>query len=204
MFRGPATLMRRNPLMRWVFGGGLAICLLAIAIGIVVPGEMKVIFFVALALAMLAVYPLLVSRALKPVPVSVALYADESGVYADDAPLVLRQDIAHAYIRPSYDERVIRQTGYSSSLGYYRYRMTLPSFPLSVELVRRRGGQLNIDAGGEQAAAEILTALGFPVTTCPPDYRVATSGRQWIITVLVVALFLAALFGFSIYKSTGH
>jgi len=204
MFRGPATLIRRNPLMKWVFGGALAICLLAIAIGMAVPGQMKVIFFFALALAMLAVYPLLLSRALKPIKVPVALYVDQSGVYADEAPLISRQDIVHAYIRPPYDQRVVRQTGYSSSLGYYRYRTTLPSFPLSVELVRRRGGQLNIDPGGEQAAAEILTALGFPVTTCPPDYKVQTGGRQWILTVLVVAIFLAALFGFSIYKSTGH
>jgi hypothetical protein len=30
------------------------------------------------------------------------------------------------------------------------------------------------------------------------------AGRQWVITVLVVVLLLAALFGFSYYKSTGH
>jgi hypothetical protein len=196
--------MRRNPLVKWVFGGGLAVCLLAIAIGILIPGEMKVIFFMALALAMLVVYPLALSRALKPTPVSVALYADESGVYADDLPLVLRQDIAHAYIRPSYDERVTRHTSYGGVLGYSTYRMTLPSYPLTVELVRRRGGQINIAPGNERAAGEILAALGFPVAMCAPDYRAPTSGRQWLITVLVVALFLAALYGFSIYKSTGH
>jgi hypothetical protein len=39
---------------------------------------------------------------------------------------------------------------------------------------------------------------------CEPDYKAKAGGRQWIITVLVVMLFLAALFGFSLYKSTGH
>jgi hypothetical protein len=50
----------------------------------------------------------------------------------------------------------------------------------------------------------ILTGLGFPVTTCAPDHRTRTTARQWVITSLVVVLFLAALFGFSYYKSTGH
>jgi len=190
--------------MKWVFGGGLAVALLAIAIGIVVPGETKMIFFLALAIAMIVVYPVALSRALKPTPVPVTLVADENGVYADDVPLMMRQDIAHAYLRPSYDQRKVRFTTRGGALGYSRYSITFPSFPLSVELVRRSGGQINIAPADEQAAAEILTALGFPVETCEPDYKAPTSGGQWLITVLVVALFLAVLFGFAIYKSTGH
>jgi hypothetical protein len=42
------------------------------------------------------------------------------------------------------------------------------------------------------------------VTICAADHRPRTSGRQWIITAVVVVLFVAALFGFSFYKSTGH
>jgi hypothetical protein len=154
-------------------------------------------------LTMLLIYPMMLSRALKPQPLSVALYVDPSGVYADDAPLALREDIAQAYIRPSPEARTVRHTNYTGSIPY-SYRLHLPSFPLSIELMLRGGRQLNVDPGGQAAAADILTALGFPVTMCEPDYKAKAGGRQWIITVLVVMLFLAALFGFSLYKSTGH
>lgn len=99
MFRGPATLMQRNPQMKWVFGGGVAACLLLVLAGMLLPGTTKLIAFAVITVAMLAVYPRLLSGALKPEPVSVALYVDQSGVYGDDAPLPLREDIAQAYIQ---------------------------------------------------------------------------------------------------------
>jgi hypothetical protein len=86
----------------------------------------------------------------------------------------------------------------------YKYRLHLPSLALTVELMLRGGRQLNIDPGGQAAAADILTALGFPVTMCEPDHKAKAGGSQWVVTVLVVMLFLAALFGFSVYESTGH
>jgi hypothetical protein len=48
------------------------------------------------------------------------------------------------------------------AFGFYSFNMTLPQFPLIVEVVLRRGGGLSIDPGGQAAAASILTALGFP------------------------------------------
>lgn len=189
--------------MKWVFGGGVAACLLLVLAGMLLPGTTKLIAFAVITVAMLAVYPRLLSGALKPEPVSVALYVDQSGVYGDDAPLPLREDIAQAYIRPALAARAWRSTSYGGSVPT-SFVMNLPSLPLTVELMVRRGGQLNIDPGGQGAAADILTALGFPVTQCAPDYKAQTSGRQWVITVLIVVLVLAALFGFSFYKSTGH
>jgi fucose permease len=90
MFRGPATLMRTNSLMKWVFAGAVAACLLAVAAALVVPRDWKLIAVMAIGLAMLIIYPTMLSRALKPAPVSVALYVDPTGIYADDAPLALR------------------------------------------------------------------------------------------------------------------
>jgi hypothetical protein len=195
--------MQRNPRIMWVFGGAIAVVAIAVPVLIFLPGNMKVIGAAVLGVGMLSIYPVMLSGALKPKRVSVALVVDHSGVYADDAPLALRENIAEAYMRPPLDAQTKRFTSYGRSMPA-SYSIDLPSFPLTVELVLRRGGQLNIDPGGQGPASEILTALGFPVTICAPDHRPRTTGRQWIITVVVVVLFLAALFGFSIYKSTGH
>lgn len=200
MFSGPARLMRRNPQVMWVFWGGVAACLVAVAVLMVIPGKTaKGITIGVLTAGMLAVYPRLLSRGFKPVFTPVSLYVDQSGVYADDAPLALRENIAQAYIRPAIAERTQRYRNSGAN-----FSVTLPSAPLTVELILRRGGQVNIDPGGPGEAADILTALGFPVTEQAVYYRPKTTGRQWALTALVVVLFLAALFGFSFYKSTGH
>ena len=200
MFRGPATLMRTNPQIKWVFGGGMAAGLLLVPAALfLLPGNAKVAGVMVLSTAMVAIYPMLLSRALKPKPVSVALYVDDNGVYADDAPLALRKNIAEAYLRPALDARRTRITDSGTS-----FSLDLPQYPLTVELKTRSGRQINIDPGGQEAGADILTALGFPVAMCAADYRAKTTSRQWVITAVVVVLFFAALFGFSLYKQTGH
>ena len=83
------------------------------------------------------------------------------------------------------------------------YRLDLPSNPLTVELVLRRGGQLNIDPGGQGPAAEILTALGFPVTMCAPGHLAHASGQR-IRTIAVLLLFFAGSIGYYFYMSTRH
>jgi hypothetical protein len=200
MFRGPAAIMQRNPRVWWVFGGALAAVVLAMLAGVLLPGQGKWIGPL-LGFGMLALYPPILSGALKPKPVSVALYVDQSGIYADDAPFALRQDIAEAYIRPAFDARARRFRSSSAS-----FSMTFPAWPLTVELITRKGRALHIDPGGHGPAADILTALGFPVTMCAPDYtrRPRTTARQWVMRLLVVVLFFAAVFGYSYYKSTGH
>jgi hypothetical protein len=91
--------------------------------------------------------------------------ADDSGIFIDGKPLVLGKDIQQAYIRPHQDAQSIE-----SRTQFGRMFIDLPNYPLTVEIIRRDGTSLNIDPGGEQAAAALLTALGIPVTTCPPDY----------------------------------
>jgi hypothetical protein len=214
MFRGPANLIRRNPQIKQVFWGAGALCLLLAAALMLlpIPREMKVIAVTAAGVAMITIYPRMLSRAFKPKFVSVDLYVDQSGVYADGAPLALREDIAQAYIRPAFEERTMRFRGYKPGFGlsgYYSFFITTPSLPLTVELTTCEGGDLHIDPGGQEAAANILTALGVPVTMCAPqdtpeNRALKTSGRQWVKTVLVAVLFFAALFGFAYYKSTGH
>jgi hypothetical protein len=125
----------------------------------------------------------LVSRAHKLEPVSVALYVDQTGVYADDAPLALREDIAQAYIRPALESRTVRHTNFGGSIPY-SYRVRLPSLPLTVEFMLRRGRQLDIDPGGQGPAADILTASAFRSRCANPTTeprRVADNGssRYW-------------------------
>jgi hypothetical protein len=52
----------------------------------------------------------------------------------------------------------------------------------------------------------MLTAMGIPVKMCAADYRGNLRPRrsQTLLTVVIVIVFLAALFGFSYYKATGH
>jgi hypothetical protein len=135
----------------------------------------------------------------RPKPIQVT--ADHNGVFADGAPLVLRQDIVAAYIRPHIDARVML-----SGMAAQRVRIGLPDYPLTVEIIRRKGAQLNLDPGGEQAAAALLTALGIPVTMCAPDYRgnLRPQRSQSLLTVAIVIVFLAAFFGYFFYMSTRH
>lgn len=199
MFRGTVSIMQRNTKGYWLISGGIAVCVLVVVAGMLLPGSSKMIVFAVLTVGIFLVYPRLASGALKPTFASANLYVDQTGVYADDAPVVRREDIAQAYIRPAVESRLRRFNDSGKT-----FAITLPAYPLTVELIKRGGGQVNIDPGNEQGAAAILTALGFPVTKSAPYYRPKTSARQWAITVVVVMVFLAALLGFSYYKSTGH
>jgi hypothetical protein len=153
---------------------------------------------IVVATAMMITLTLLL-RPRRPKPIEVT--ADHDGVFADGVPLILRQDIFQAYIRPRLNAR----TSISGSPGN-RIVIGLPNYPLTVEIIRREGAQLNLDPGGEQAAAAMLTAMGIPVTMCAADYRgnLRPKRSQTFLTVVIVIVFLAALFGFSYWKSTGH
>jgi hypothetical protein len=198
MYRGQAKLMETNPMVKWVFGSGVAACLLLSAACIVLPGKTKLIAVVVVVGAMLVVYPRMLSRALVPRPDRVSLYVDESGVYADDAPYALRGDITAAYIRPALTARNVRHVNYGGSVPT-AYSLDLPKYPLTVELMTRRG-QLNINPGSQDAAAEILVALGFPVTMCTPEH-VAGTRRQRVMSAVIVVVILAAVFAYSAYMS---
>jgi hypothetical protein len=89
MFRGPATLMRTNPQMKWVFGGAVAACLLLLAAGLLLSGESRWIAVTVIAIATLVTYPRMLSRALKPEPVSVALYVDPNRVVHTATPVTI-------------------------------------------------------------------------------------------------------------------
>jgi hypothetical protein len=117
-------------------------------------------------------------------------------------PLARRENIAQAYIRPALAARTQQHTSSGGSVPA-SYRLDLPSYPLTVELVLRRSGQLNIDPGGQGPAAEILTALGFPVTMCAPGHRAHTRGQR-ISTIVVLVLFFAGAIGYYFYMSTRH
>jgi hypothetical protein len=207
VFQGPANLMLKNTQTRKVFwgvGGGILLLMAAALILLPLPREGKLIVSGVGAGAMFAIYPAMLSRSLKPKFVSVSLYVDQSGIYADGAPWVRSEDIAQAYIRPAFDERKIRTSGYRSGYGAYSFTVTTPSLPLTVELVTRGGDDLHIDPGGQEAAVGILTALGVPVTTAPPqdapeNRAMKTSAKVWVKTALVVVLVLGAVFGFSFY-----
>jgi hypothetical protein len=165
MFRGPAALMRRNPMIWWVFGIGVAACVIAFLAPWLLPGTSKGVVYAVVTVPMVTLYPVLVSLGLKPKFTRVNLYVDQNGVWADDAPLVARRDIAQASIRPTLasKERRIANSGQMVSL-------TLPAYPMTVELITARG-KIFIDPGSDQAAAAILTALGFPVVHSPPWRR---------------------------------
>ena len=210
MFHGPANLMLRSRVW-WVFAGAVVASVLVFAVGILLPGhqvgmlhpghQSKLIgAVVKLISAVVAVGTVaLIPRALKPKVVPVALYVDQSGIYADNAPLVLRQDIAEAYIRPASDAR--------ASHPLSAFSITTPAWPLTVVLITRKGRNLHIDPGGQGPAAGILTALGFPVTVDAPGYesRASKRGRRWIIGgSMVTALYIAALVGYAYYRSIGH
>jgi hypothetical protein len=106
---------------------------------------------------------------------------------------------------PNWFRRLNARTSISGYPGHWIV-IGLPNYPLTVEIIRREGAQLNLDPGGEQAATAMLTAMGIPVTMCAADYRGNLRPRrsQTLLTVVIVIVFLAALFGFSYYKATGH
>jgi hypothetical protein len=203
MFRGSATLMRKNPQIMWVvWGVGGGMVLITVLAVLLLPAHLKRTAGIVVPLAMLGVYPPMLSRALTPKRVPVNLTVDQSGVYADDAPLVRREDITQAYIRPALDQQVHRHVGYRSwaPMGAFRFSITTPDYPLTVEMMTRRG-QVNIDPGGEGPATQILSALGVPVTTCPPNYRPGPSRSMRAVSVVMVALFLAAFFAYYLFMA---
>ncbi|OBF80005.1 hypothetical protein A5791_09625 [Mycobacterium sp. 852002-51163_SCH5372311] len=197
MYQGPATLLQNQSQTRrvfWFVGGG--ILLLTVVALLLVPAGYKRYAAYAGAGAMLALYPAALSRSFKPKLVPVNLYVDQTGIYVDNAPLARREDITQAYIRPAFDKKTHRYSGgYGSSMGPYRFNITTPAYPLTLEMLTR-SGQLNIDPGGEGPAGEILTALGIPVTTCAPDYRPQPSRSSWVATAVIIGLFLAAFVGY--------
>lgn len=192
--------MRTNPRVKSVIGGSVAASLLLVAAIAVVPGPAKLLAAAAILVGFITIYPRALSCALVPQRAPVDLYVDQNGVYADDAPLALRGDIEHAYIRPAMDTaRHSHHGGFAPTDG----DVELPSYPLTVELLVRRRGQVNIDPGGQGPAAEILTTLGFPVTTCTPHHRAQTNSQR-ATSVVLVALFVVAYVSYYLFMSTHH
>ena len=194
--------MRTNPRVKSVFGGAAAASLLLVTAIAVLPGPTKLLAAAAILVGFITIYPRALSCALVPQRDPVALYVDQNGIYADDAPLALRGDIENAYIRPALDARTSRHTNYGGAVPA-SYHVDLPSYPLTVELQVRRRGQVNIDPGGQGPASEILTALGFPITTCAPKYRAQTNSQR-TTSVVMVALFVVAYVSYYLFMSTHH
>jgi hypothetical protein len=207
MYQGQATLMENKSQTRrvfWFVGGG--ILLLTVVAVLLLPADYKRYAAYAGGGAMLVFYPAALSRSFKPKLIPLNLYVDQTGIYADNAPLARREDITQAYIRPAFDKQVHRYSGYRSSTGPYSFSITTPQYPLTLEM-KTRTGQLNIDPGGEGPAGEILTALGIPVTTCAPNYRPEASRRSWVLSAIIIVLFLAVFIGyylFMVHKTMHH
>jgi hypothetical protein len=202
MFCGRATLMRTNPRVKSIFGGAVAASLLMVAAIGLLPGSTKLIAAAAILVGFITIYPRALSCALVPQRAPVELYVDGNGVYADDATVALRTDIENAYIRPAQDADANHHTPQvGAALPGYQADHAL--YPLTVELLVRHRGQVNIDPGGQGAAAEILTSLGFPVTTCAPNHRAQTNSQR-VTSVVLVALFVVAYASYYLFMSTHH
>jgi hypothetical protein len=198
MFRGHATLMQSSPRVKSVFGASAAASLLLVAAIAVLPGPTKLIAAAAILVGFITIYPRALSCALVPHRAPVDLFVDQHGVYADDTPLALRGDIEHAYIRPALDTRA---SGHGDrDAGVPAGQVDLSAYPLTVELLVRHRGQVNIDPGGQGPAAEILTTLGFPVTTCTPHHRAQTNSQR-ATSVVLVALFVVAYVSYYLFMS---
>ena len=168
-----AALMRRHAKVWWVFGGGIVVCVIGVLALMLRPGTSKAIIYGGLGVGMLVLYLMLLTAGLKPKFAPVDLYVDQNGVWADDAPLLARRDIAEASIRRpvASQEHRINNSGRISFV-------TLPAYPTTVEIITVRGGRVNIVPGSDQAASAILTALGFPVVYSP-SYQRVMSFWQW-------------------------
>jgi len=194
--------MQTNPRVKSVFGGAVAASVLLVAAIAVLPGATKLIAAAAILVGFITIYPRALSCALVPHRAPVDLYVDQDGIFADDAPLALRADIENAYIRPALDGGISRHANYGGTVPT-SYQVDLPSYPLTVELQVRHRGQVNIDPGGQGPATEILTALGFPITTCTPRYRAQTNSQR-TTSVVMVALFVVAYVSYYLFMSTHH
>jgi hypothetical protein len=202
MFRGYATLMQTNPRVKSVFGGAAAASVLLVTAIAVLPGVTKLLAAAAILVGFITIYPRALACALVPQRAPVDLYVDQDGIYADDAPLALREDIENAYIRPALDAGSTRHAHHGGAVPT-SHQVDVPSYPLTVELQVRHRGQVNIDPGGQEPAAEILTALGFPITTCAPGYRAQTNSQR-TTSVVMVALFVVAYVSYYLFMSTHH
>lgn len=201
MFCGNATLMQTTPRVKSVLAAAAGASLLLVAAVAVLPGPAKVIAAAAVLVGFITIYPRALSCVLKPQRAPVDLYVDQNGVYADHAPLALREDIENAYIRPALDPHS-HHPNFTGTVATSDH-LDVSSYPLTVELQVRHRGQVNIDPGGQGAAAEILTALGFPVTTCAPRYRAQTNAQRATSAVLV-ALFVVAYVSYYLFFSAHH
>ena len=95
--------------------------------------------------------------------------ADDSGIFIDGKPLVLRKDIQQAYIRPHQDAQSIE-----SRTQFGRMFIDLPNYPLTVEIIRRDGTSLNIDPGGETGGRRAPHRPWYSHHDGPTQLR-----RQW-------------------------
>lgn len=183
--------MRRN-LIWGVLGGGIAATFLVIPAAALLPDRLRKFGLIVFGIAMGCFYLAVLSKSLVPRRDSVTLSANQSGVYANGAPLALRADIIQAYIRPAIAARTGRMTGHVGGTGGVPvvWRLRMPEYPLTVELLTRVG-QFNIDPGGQENAAAVLSALGFPVTMCEPARAHRFSWKGWLIFGIIVALVLA-------------
>lgn len=183
--------MRRN-LIWGVLGGGIAATFLVIPAAALLPENLTKFGLMVFGIALGCIYLAVLSKSLVPRRDPVTLSADHSGVYANGAPLALRADITQAYIRPAIAARTGRMAGHVGGTGGVPivWRLRMPEYPLTVELLTRVG-QFNIDPGGQENAAAVLSALGFPVTLCEPSQTRRISWKGWLIFGIVVALFLA-------------
>ncbi|MEY2592264.1 MAG: hypothetical protein QOJ67_4248 [Acidimicrobiaceae bacterium] len=205
MFRGQVSVVRTGfsgtfPVLKWFLAGALG-CLLILVVArtttTALDPQWHRYLVHGLAYAFAAGSLGWLTLKLRPrAPKWVEATADHSGMFIDGVPLVLTRDIKQAYIRPHRD----KQTFVTGPIAQ-RMDFSLPDYPLTVEIIRRTDIPLNIDPGGEPAAAALLTALGIPVTTCPPDYanQPPKKGR-WGLTVVVMIVLLAALIGYAYYQ----
>jgi hypothetical protein len=206
MFRGQVSLVRTGfsgkfPVRMWFLSGALG-CVLILVVArsttTVLDPQWHRYLVRLLSYAFVAGSLWWLTVKLRPrAPKWVEATADQSGIFVDRVPLVLTRDIKQAYIRPHRDKQTFVTGPFARRMAF-----SLPDYPLTVEIIRRAGNPLNIDPGGEQKAAALLTALGIPVTTCPPDYHgdQAPKKSSWPLTIAVVIVCLAALFGFAYYQ----
>lgn len=194
--------MQANARVKSVFGGSVAAALLLVAAIVLLPGSTKLVAAAIILVGFITIYPRALSCALTPHRAPVDLYVDQNGIYADDATLALRGDIEHAYIRPAPAGRASRHANHGGT-ARAGYDVEPPSCPLTIELLVRGRGQLNIDPGGQGPAAEILTALGFPVTTCAPNHRAQTNSQR-ATSAILVAGFVVVYVSYYLFMSTGH
>jgi hypothetical protein len=152
--------MQANPQSKKVMVWGL---LLLVPVGVLlslsplfVPESLRAEVGTAFVGACAAVYVAMLSRSLKPLREIVDLYADGRGLFAKGSWIAPRPAIVEAYIRPPTTAQSVKG-------------VAIPAWPLTVEIIATTG-QLNLDPGGEQAAQQILYALGFPIVTVSPTH----------------------------------